>query len=62
MSYQKYTYDTSDFPKLIPNPLPPRSMKKMRPYSLSSTLEDAKHTFMGRLVAQMIVKTAMKET
>lgn len=62
MSYQKYTYDTSDFPKLIPTPLPPQSLKKMRPYSLSSTLEDAKHTAMGRLVAKMIIKTAMKET
>lgn len=61
MSYQKYTYDTSDFSKLMPTPLPPRSMKNTRPYSLSSTLEDAQHTLMGRIVAKKIIKTAMKE-
>lgn len=62
ISYQKYTYDTSDFAKLIPFPLPSESIKRKRPYSLSSTLEDASHTFTGRMVTKMIIKQAMKET
>lgn len=62
LSYQKYTYDTSDFQKLIPHPLPPKSIKKKRPYHLSSTLEDASHTWLGKMVAKMVVKTAMKQT
>ena len=62
LSYQKYTYDTSDFSKLIPFPIPLKSVKKHRPFTLSSTLEDAKHTFMGRMVAKMIVNMATKET
>jgi beta-glucosidase len=62
LSYQKYTYDTSDFQKLIPHPLPPKSIKKGRPYNLSSTLEDASHTWLGKLVAKLVVRTAMKQT
>ncbi len=61
LSYQKYTYDTSDFSKLIPFALPPRSLTRKRPYTLSSTLEDASHTLMGRMVSKMIMKQAMKE-
>lgn len=62
LSYQKYTYDTSDFHKLIPFKLPEKSVKKKRPFTLSSTLQDANHTFMGRMVAKMIVNMATKET
>lgn len=62
MSYQKYAYDTSDFSKLIPFPLPEKSAKKHRPFTLSTTLQDASHTFMGRMVAKMIVSMATKET
>ncbi len=61
MSYHKYTYDPSDFQKLIPFPLPPKSIKRKRPYSLSSTLDDTRHTVMGYLIGKMIVKQAIKE-
>lgn len=61
LSYEKYTYDTSDFSKIIPFPLPPKNIKRHRPFSLSSTLEDARHTLMGKLIGNMIVKMATKE-
>jgi beta-glucosidase len=62
VSYKKYTYDTSDFSKLIPFELPELSIKKKRPYTLSSTLEDASHTMLGRLVAKIVMKEATKQT
>ena len=60
ISYQKYTYDTSDFKKLIPFTCPPEHIKRERPYTLSSTLEDAKHTLLGKMVAKIILSTANK--
>jgi beta-glucosidase len=60
LSYQKYAYDTSDFQKIYMAPLPPKNVVKKRPYTLSSTLEDAKNTFVGRLVASMVIKEGMK--
>ncbi|MFA5525331.1 MAG: glycoside hydrolase family 3 C-terminal domain-containing protein [Acholeplasmataceae bacterium] len=62
LSYQKYTYETIDFPKLIPFELPQKNIRHQRPFTLSSTLDDAKHTWMGRLVAKMVIRTATKET
>jgi beta-glucosidase len=62
VSYKKYTYDTSDFAKLIPFELPELSIKKKRPYTLSSTLEDASHTMLGRMVAKIVMKEATKQT
>ena len=62
LSYQKYAYDTSDFQKIYMAPLPPKNVIKKRPYTLSSTLDDAKKTFVGRLVAKMVIKEGMKQT
>lgn len=60
LSYQKYTYDTSDFTKLIAFVCPPRHIKRQRPFTLSSTLEDAHHTLLGKLVSKIIISTARK--
>ncbi|MBU1143719.1 MAG: glycoside hydrolase family 3 C-terminal domain-containing protein [Firmicutes bacterium] len=61
LSYQKYAYDTSDFQKIYMAPLPPKNVSKKRPYTLSSTLADAKETYVGRLVAKMVIKEGMKQ-
>ena len=61
LSYQKYTYDTSDFQKLIPFTLPPKQLIRKRPYTLSSTLDDTRHTLLGRVIGHVMVKQAMKE-
>lgn len=60
ISYQKYIYDPSDFPKVYSRKLPPKHMKKKRPYTLSSTLEDARETWVGRLVARMVIREGLK--
>ena len=62
LSYQKYAYDTFDFQKIYMTPLPPKNVVRKRPYTLSSTLDDAKKTFIGRLVAKMVIKEGMKQT
>ncbi|MDO9628590.1 MAG: glycoside hydrolase family 3 C-terminal domain-containing protein [Acholeplasmataceae bacterium] len=62
LSYQKYAYDTSDFPKIYMTPLPPKNIVKKRPYTLSSTLDDASKTLVGKIVAKMVVKEGMKAT
>ncbi len=61
LSYQKYTYDTSDFQKLIPFPLPPKNLIRKRPYTLSSTLDDTRHTWLGKWIGNIVIKQAMKE-
>ncbi|PKK93968.1 MAG: glycosyl hydrolase, partial [Tenericutes bacterium HGW-Tenericutes-6] len=50
LSYQKYIYDPQEFSKICQRTLPPKNVIKKRPYTLSSTLEDAKNTLMGRIV------------
>jgi len=59
-SYQKYVYDTTDFHKIYGKKLPPKDVIRKRPYTLSSTLEDARHTLMGKLVTSMIIKQGLK--
>jgi beta-glucosidase len=59
-SYHKDTYDTSDFERLYKNPLPPKHMKKKRPYTTNSTLEDLSQTFIGRRIAGTILKEGQK--
>jgi beta-glucosidase len=62
LSYQKYAYDTSDFQKIYMAPLPPKNVIKKRPYTLSSTLEDAKNTFLGKVIANAVIKEGLKAT
>ncbi|TNF06560.1 MAG: glycosyl hydrolase [Bacillota bacterium] len=59
-SYQKESYDTSDFERLYKQALPPRNIKKKRPYTTNSTLEDLSQTFIGRKIAKMILKEGQK--
>ena len=49
-----------DFQKLFTFSLPPRNIKKTRPYSLESNLEDVKDTFVGKIMYKMIFKEAGK--
>lgn len=60
ISYLDENYNTSDFAKLIPFPLPPKTIKKRRPYSLDSTLEDIKNTIIGRILLIFAKKEANK--
>ena len=58
-SYQKESYDTSSFKAFFKEPLPPKSIKKGRPYHLSSTLGDIRKTVMGRLISGVIIRKAV---
>jgi beta-glucosidase len=48
------------FEKLIGRPLPPKTVVRKRPYSLNATLGDLKRTFIGRILARMVKKEALK--
>lgn len=61
LSYQKYIYDPQEFNKICQRTLPPKSIKKKRPYTLSSTLRDANNTLMGKLVRSIIMKEGLKQ-
>lgn len=60
-SYLNDTYDTSDFNKIYLSKLPKESIKVKRPYTLNSTLNDFKNTFLGRIIRRFIIRTALKE-
>lgn len=45
-----------DFQKLFSYNLPPRDIKKTKPYSLENNLEDVKDTFVGKMMYKMIFK------
>lgn len=62
LSYVKYTYETTDFAKIYQGELPPKHIRKGRPYTLSSTLEDTKKTFIGRSITKKIMKESSKAT
>ena len=50
----------SDFQKLFNYELPPRNIKKGRPFSLDNNLEDVKETFIGKILYKMVLKEAAK--
>ena len=60
LSYQKYIYDCTEFNKICQRKLPEKSIIRKRPYSLSSTLEDARNTWMGKVVSGIIIKEGLK--
>lgn len=60
-SYNQYEYNPIDFFKLYQNELPPRNIKKKRPYSLSSTLKDTQHTIIGKIMKLILARVAAKE-
>jgi len=61
-SYLNTTYDVKDFPKIYKNPLPKKNIVKKRPYDLSSTLNDIRRTWIGRIISSFIIKEGMKTT
>ena len=60
-SYKNENYDTTDFHMLYGKTLPKEHIKKKRPYSLNSTVEDLSQTFVGRQIAKAILKEGQKE-
>jgi len=61
LSYQKYIYDPQEFNKICQRTLPPKNIVKKRPYTLSSTLEDAKNTLMGKIIRHIVMKQGLKQ-
>lgn len=59
-SYHQDFYDTSSFRDILSIDLPPEHIRKGRPYSLSSTLQDAQNTWMGRRISNAIIKVGLK--
>lgn len=59
-SYHQENYDTSSFRDIVTTELPPKHIKKGRPYTLSSTLADAQNTWMGRRIANTIIRQGLK--
>lgn len=62
VSYNQYEYNPTDFYKIYQKELPEKHIKKKRPFTLSSTVRDIEHTFMGKIVKFSILKTAAKQT
>ncbi|MBN2299979.1 MAG: glycoside hydrolase family 3 C-terminal domain-containing protein [Acholeplasmataceae bacterium] len=62
LSYQDENYNIEDFNKIYSKALPKKNIKYKRPYTLSSTLNDIRKTFFGRILAYFIVKEGMKTT
>ena len=60
-SYKNEIYDTKDFHIIYSKELPKENIKKKRPYSLNSTLEDLSQTFIGKQIAKTILKEGQKE-
>lgn len=49
-----------DFQKLFSYKLPPKNLKKTRPFTLDNNLEDVKHTLIGKIMCKMVIKEAKK--
>jgi len=60
-SYQDSTYNPSDFEKIYGAKLPPRKIIKKRPYTMDSTLEDTRSTWVGKAISSIIIKEGIKE-
>ncbi|PKK96371.1 MAG: hypothetical protein CVV58_06695, partial [Tenericutes bacterium HGW-Tenericutes-3] len=62
LSYHSKTYDTSDFKEIYLKDLPTKNVKIKRPFDLSSTLSDMQNTWMGRIIASIIIKEGLRQT
>jgi len=62
LSYNQKTYDTSDFNQIYLDVLPPKHIKMKRPFSMASTLDDMRTTWIGRIISSVIIKEGMKTT
>ncbi|MFU8792965.1 MAG: glycoside hydrolase family 3 C-terminal domain-containing protein [Acholeplasmataceae bacterium] len=60
--YNDQTYHTDDFEKIYQKALPAEHKVRKRPYHLGSTLADAKHTWVGRIIANKITAMASEKT
>ena len=54
------TFSANDFNKILGRSLPPKSIKRKRPYSMNATLNDLKRTLIGKLLTKIVRKTAIK--
>jgi beta-glucosidase len=61
-SYLNVNYDVTDFPKIYKNPLPKKNIVRKRPYDLSSTLNDVRRTWIGKIISSFIIKEGMRTT
>ncbi len=62
VSYNQYEYNPIDFPKIYQRDLPIKNLKKKRPFTLSSTIHEAEHTMMGKVMKLVIASMAAKQT
>jgi len=60
-SYNQYEYNPNDFAKIYQSPLPPRNIKRKRPFDLSITLNEVNHLIIGKIIKRQIIKIATKE-
>ena len=60
-SYNQFEYNPIDFFKLYQHTLPPKNIKRKRPYNLSSTLKDTEHTVIGKIMKLILSRVAAKE-
>jgi beta-glucosidase len=60
--YLNTVYDPSDFAKIYKKPLPEQNIIKKRPFDLSSTLNDVRTTWVGRIISSFIIKAGDKAT
>ena len=60
-SYRLEDYNTSDFERVYGKILPKKHIQKKRPYSMNSTLEDLKNTWIGKMIAKTILKEGKKQ-
>lgn len=54
------TFETSDFEKLIGQPVGPAHVQKTRPFDLNNTIVDIKKTFLGGIIYRSARKQAFK--
>ncbi|MFA6801748.1 MAG: glycoside hydrolase family 3 C-terminal domain-containing protein [Acholeplasmataceae bacterium] len=61
ISYNQYSYNTSDFCKIYDSLLPLRNVVRKRPFDLSSTLNDVDRFLIGKMVKHLIVHMGLKQ-
>jgi beta-glucosidase len=62
VSYNQYEYNPIDFSKIYQKDLPVKNVKRTRPYTLSTTIREAEHTLMGKIIKIAISNIAAKKT
>lgn len=62
VSYNQYEYNPIDFPKIYQRELPLKNFKKKRPYTLSTTIAETKHTIIGKIMRLVVLNMAAKQT